>query len=83
MRKHPKKEFLSSPSYRLPIVKAQDERIAKVHDYILHNFRKKITLEDLSTLVSLTPSVACVSGMPATLALEACASASSYASEVV
>ncbi|MEL7118715.1 MAG: AraC family transcriptional regulator [Bacteroidota bacterium] len=55
MCKHEQTKLLSSTYYRLPESKREDDRLSKIHDYILRHFREKMTLKELSAIAMMTP----------------------------
>lgn len=56
---HQNRKLLSSTYYRLPESKRHDDRLSKIHDYILQHFREKITLQELSDIARMTPPAFC------------------------
>jgi AraC-like DNA-binding protein len=53
------KELLSSPFFENPLPKLDNNRILKIYDYILENFRSKLNLTDLATRMQMTPTSLC------------------------
>lgn len=51
--------ILSSPGYQPTIKRKEAKRMSLVYDYILENFNKKLTLEELSELISVSPATFC------------------------
>jgi AraC-like DNA-binding protein len=59
--KHPNTEFLSSNEYRT-VAGAGDQRndrLSKVHDYLVQHFKEKITLTELASIARMTPPAFC------------------------
>lgn len=50
---------LSSPGYQPTSKRKEVRRMSLVNDYILENFNKKLTLEELSELINVSPATFC------------------------
>ena len=48
--------FLASENYGNSLKRSDTDRMNKVYDYIMENFTRKITLEEVATLAYMTPS---------------------------
>src|SRR5690606_9634225 len=51
--------ILSSPGYQPMVKRKEARRMALVYDYILENFDKKLSLEELSELINVSPATFC------------------------
>lgn len=49
-------QLLSSPGYTNSLKETDTERMSNVHAYVMNNFRKKISLEEVAALANMTPS---------------------------
>lgn len=53
-------KYLSSPNYSPPNIKKEDiNRIEKIHQFVLMNFKDEIQLDEVSALVNLSPQSFC------------------------
>jgi AraC-like DNA-binding protein len=48
--------YISNSTYDNPVKESESDRMNKVYDYALKNFRKKVLLEDLASLLHMTPT---------------------------
>jgi AraC-like DNA-binding protein len=51
--------LLSSPGYQPAVKRKEAKRMSLIYDYILENFDKKLTLEELSELINVSPATFC------------------------
>ncbi|PXX30572.1 AraC family transcriptional regulator [Arenibacter sp. ARW7G5Y1] len=51
--------LLSSPGYQPVAKKKEEKRMTLVYNYIMENFDKKLSLEELSDLISVSPATFC------------------------
>ncbi len=51
--------FLASGKYIKTLFKSSNERITKIHEYLMSNYREEINLEAISELVHLVPGSLC------------------------
>lgn len=52
-------DILSSPGYQPTVKRKEAKRMSLIYDYILENFDKKLTLEELSELINVSPATFC------------------------
>lgn len=52
-------ELLSSKSYASTATDQQNEKLIRIHNYIIRNFQKKISLDTLADLAHMTPQAFC------------------------
>lgn len=53
-------KYLSAPDYKSLIINSDDkERMETIYRYVIHNYSKKILLEDIASKVNLTPHSFC------------------------
>lgn len=48
--------YLSPSAYEIPLKQSQTDRMNRVYEYIFKNYRKKIRLEDVASLLHMTPT---------------------------
>ena len=48
--------YISNTSYENPFKESETNRMNQVYDYVLKNFRRKISLEELAALLHMTPT---------------------------
>jgi AraC-like DNA-binding protein len=59
MAKSPEKIYLSSIGYSKIINTSDFQRFNTVHEYVIKNFEKTITLEEIANLISMSPTAFC------------------------
>src|SRR5690606_24092060 len=55
----PKLTYLSSNSFADSIDQSQDHRINQVYAFVMKNFTRPITIEEMATLINMTPTSFC------------------------
>ncbi len=48
--------YISPLTYESPLKKSETDRMNRVYEYIFKNYRKKVTLEDVASLLYMTPT---------------------------
>ncbi|MBN2762992.1 MAG: AraC family transcriptional regulator [Bacteroidales bacterium] len=59
LAKYAQTELLSSKEYHTVVANQRNDRLSKVHDYIVRHFKEKITLESLASIALMTPQAFC------------------------